>query len=114
MKRIFSACLMLAIAFSVAATVEAKTSKVKTVRVNISKSGYSPATITVKKGQKIRLLLTRTDAQNCGGEIVFSSLNIKKNLPVGKTVAVEFTPTDSGEIGFTCGMGMMKGKILVQ
>lgn len=114
MKIIFSAFLILATALSLFVTVEAKTSKPKTVRVNISKQGYSPSTINVKKGQKIRLLLTRTDAENCGGEIVFSSLNIKKNLPVGKTVAVEFTPTDSGEIGFTCGMGMMKGKILVR
>jgi plastocyanin domain-containing protein len=114
MKIIFSAFLMLVTAFSVITTVEAKNTKPKTVRVNISKQGYSPATINVKKGQQVRLLLTRTDSQNCGGEIVFSSLNIKKNLPVGKTVAVEFTPTDSGEIGFTCGMGMMKGKILVQ
>lgn len=114
MKIIFSAFLMLVTAFSAITTVEAKNTKPKTVRVNISKQGYSPATINVKKGQQVRLLLTRTDAQNCGGEIVFSSLNIKKNLPVGKTVAVEFTPTDAGEIGFTCGMGMMKGKILVQ
>lgn len=114
MKIIFGLVLMLATIFSVAATIEAQTSKVKTIQVNISKNGYSPAALTVKKGRKIRLLLTRTDSQNCGGEIVFSSLNIRKNLPVGKTVAVEFTPTDAGEINFTCGMGMYKGKILVQ
>lgn len=114
MRIIFSAFLMLATVFAGLTMVEAKTSKPKTVRVKISEQGYSPATISVKKGQKIRLLLTRTDAQNCGGEIVFSSLNIKKDLPVGKTVAVEFTPRSAGEIAFTCGMGMYKGKIVVQ
>ena len=114
MKTIISGILMLMIAYSAFITVEAKASKVKTIKVNISSKGYSPGTINVKKGQKIRLLLTRTDKQNCGGEIVFSSLNIKKTLPVGQTVTVEFTPQEAGEISFTCGMGMMKGKIVVQ
>ena len=114
MKTIISGILMLGLVFSAFMTVEAKSSKVKTIKVNISSKGYAPGTINVKKGQKIRLLLTRTDKQNCGGEIVFSSLNIKKTLPVGQTVTVEFTPQEAGEINFTCGMGMMKGKIVVQ
>jgi plastocyanin domain-containing protein len=114
MKTIISGILMLVMAFAALTTVEAKASKAKTVKVTISEKGYTPGTINVKKGQKIRLLLTRTDEKNCGGEIVFSSLNIKRTLPLGKTITVEFTPKSAGEISFTCGMGMMKGKIVVQ
>jgi plastocyanin domain-containing protein len=114
MKTIISQMLMLVLAFAAFTTVEAKAFKVKTIKVTISSKGYTPGAIKVKKGQKIRLLLTRTDEQNCGSEIVFSSLNIKKTLPLGKTVTVEFTPQNAGEISFTCGMGMMKGKIVVQ
>jgi plastocyanin domain-containing protein len=114
MKTIISGILMLVMAFADFTTVEAKASKAKTVKVTISSKGYTPGTIKVKKGQKVRLLLTRTDEKNCGSEIVFSSLNVRKTLPLGKTVTVEFTPSEAGEINFTCGMGMMKGKIVVQ
>lgn len=114
MKTILNVMLILMLAVSAFVTAQAKTSKVKTIKVNISSKGYTPGAIKIKKGEKVRLLLTRTDAQNCGGEIVFASLNIRKELPVGKTVTVEFMAQDAGEINFSCGMGMMKGKILVQ
>lgn len=84
-----------------------------TVKVTVSKQGFSPSTIDVEKGHKVRLEFTRTDAQNCGGTVVFPSLNIRKKLPVGKKVVVEFTPDKTGDIAFTCGMGMMKGKVVV-
>jgi plastocyanin domain-containing protein len=67
----------------------------------------------VKKGQPVKLAFYRADADNCGGEVVFSKQNIKKKLPVGETVLVEFTPTEAGEIAFACGMDMMRGKLVV-
>ena len=111
MKKITNLLLVLTIALGMVSLAEAKP---RTVKIKVSSAGFTPSSLTVKKNQKVRLLLTRTDAKNCGGEVVFSSLNVRKTLPVGKTVAVEFTPTESGEIAFACGMGMMKGKILVQ
>lgn len=84
-----------------------------TVKVTVSKQGFSPSTIDVEKGHKVRLEFTRTDAKNCASEVVFTSLNIRKKLPVGKKVVVEFTPDKTGDIAFTCGMGMMKGKVVV-
>ncbi len=84
------------------------------IKVTVSKNGYEPAEIKVEKGKPAKIAFTRTDAENCGGEVVFSKLNITKKLPVGETVLVEFTPTDAGDISFVCGMGMLKGKVLVQ
>ena len=66
-----------------------------------------------KKGQPVKLEFFREDEENCGEELVFPKLNIKKNLPVGETVSVEFTSQESGEIGFTCGMDMLRGKVVV-
>ena len=82
-------------------------------KIVVSGSGYEPAEIKVEKGKPVKLAFYRADADNCGGEVVFSKLNITKKLPVGETVLVEFTPTESGEISFACGMNMMKGKIVV-
>jgi len=83
------------------------------IKVTVSSNGYEPASISVKKGQPVKLAFTRTDANNCGGEVVFAKQNITKKLPVGETVLVEFTPTDAGEIGFACGMDMLRGKVVV-
>ncbi|MDQ3749048.1 MAG: cupredoxin domain-containing protein [Acidobacteriota bacterium] len=82
-------------------------------KITVSASGYTPELIPVKKGKPVKLAFYRADSNNCGGEVVFSKQNIKKKLSVGETVLVEFTPTDAGEIGFACGMDMMRGKLVV-
>lgn len=84
------------------------------IKITVSGDGYSPASVPVKKGQPVKLAFYRADAENCGGEVIFSKLNITRKLPVGETVLVEFTPDEVGEISFACGMNMMKGKVLVQ
>jgi plastocyanin domain-containing protein len=35
-------------------------------------------------------------------------------LPEGEQVPVEFTPQEPGEYEFTCGMGMLRGKVVVR
>ncbi len=84
------------------------------LKVTVSKNGYEPSEIKVEKGKPVKIAFYRADTENCGGEVVFSKLNITRKLPVGETVLIEFTPTEAGELGFACGMGMMKGKVLVQ
>ncbi|MCA1623642.1 MAG: cupredoxin domain-containing protein [Acidobacteria bacterium] len=84
------------------------------IKITVSKNGYEPSEIKVEKGKPAKLAFYRADAENCGGEVIFSKLNITRKLPIGETVLVEINPTETGEISFACGMGMYKGKILVQ
>ena len=77
-------------------------------------TNFEPKSVEVKKGQPVKLAFFRKDGENCGDEVVFPSLNITKKLPVGETVTVEFTPQEAGEVAFTCGMDMMRGKVVVQ
>lgn len=84
------------------------------IKITVSNNGFEPSEIKVEKGKSAKLAFYRADANNCGGEVVFPKLNIKKQLPVGETVLVEINPQESGEISFACGMGMMEGKVLVQ
>jgi plastocyanin domain-containing protein len=44
---------------------------------------------------------------------VFPSLNIRRSLPLNEPVVIEFTPNKSGEIGFVCGMNMLRGTAVV-
>ena len=83
------------------------------IKIKVSSKGYEPASLKVKKDQPVKLAFNRLDANNCGGEVVFPKLNIRKPLPVGETVLVEFTPAEAGELAFSCGMGMLRGKVVV-
>lgn len=83
------------------------------VKVTVSKNGFEPSEIKVEKGKPAKLAFYRADAENCASEVVFSKVNITKKLPVGEIVLVEFTPNDSGDVSFACGMGMFKGKVVV-
>lgn len=82
-------------------------------KITVSENGYEPSSVTVRMGEKVSLAFYRADGDNCGGEVVFPKQGIKKTLPVGETVLVEFTPTAAGEIAFACGMDMLKGKVVI-
>ncbi|MDQ6786621.1 MAG: cupredoxin domain-containing protein [Acidobacteriota bacterium] len=82
------------------------------IKVTVSKNGFSPSEIKAEKGYPLTLIFNRADNKGCGKEVVFSSLNIRKKLPLKKDVKIVITPTESGEIAFACGVGMMKGSII--
>ncbi|HXG85751.1 MAG TPA: cupredoxin domain-containing protein [Pyrinomonadaceae bacterium] len=90
--------------------VEAHT---RTVKITVDKNGFSPSSIEVEAGHKVNLVFNRADKNNCGNVVVFPKLKIRKNLPVGKDVIVSIMPTKAGNISFSCGMGMMKGSVVV-
>jgi plastocyanin domain-containing protein len=75
--------------------------------------GYSPSVITLKAGQPARLNFDRKDAGSCTEEVVFADFGIRRFLPSGKTTAIEFMPRQPGSFEFTCGMGMVRGKLQV-
>ncbi len=83
-------------------------------KIVVSKDGFAPQEIAYKKGQPLKLAFLRIDEENCGDEIVFKDLNIKKKLPVGQVVTVDVPTDKAGEINFACGMEMFKGKIIIQ
>jgi plastocyanin domain-containing protein len=41
-------------------------------------------------------------------------LSIRRDLPLNRPVAIEFTPEKAGEIAFACGMNMLHGTVVVQ
>jgi plastocyanin domain-containing protein len=80
----------------------------------IVKGGYSPDVIVVKRGMAVRINFYRDETAECSDTIVFGDFNIRKPLPAFRTTPIEFTPEKSGEYTFTCGMGMMRGKLIVE
>ena len=76
-------------------------------------NGYNPSVIEVKKGKPVELTFTGGKNIGCGGTVVFKTLKLSRECATGKSVTLKFTPTKKGEIPFTCGMGMLKGKVIV-
>ena len=77
------------------------------------KGGYAPDTIVVKQGQPVRLNFYRDETSACSEQVVFGDFGVVRDLPAFKTTAVEFTPGKAGEFVFTCGMNMLRGKLVV-
>jgi plastocyanin domain-containing protein len=69
--------------------------------------------VKAKKGEKLRLVVTRKTDRTCAKEIVVKDHGIEKELPLDKPVTVEFTPAKSGEIRYACGMGHITGIVFI-
>jgi membrane fusion protein, heavy metal efflux system len=87
---------------------------VQTATILVNEKGYEPSKVTLRAGVPARLTFVRTTDKTCGTEVVFTSLKIKKALPLNEPVLVEFTPEKSGDIAFACGMNMFHGTVIVQ
>ncbi len=88
--------------------------KAQTARIIVTEQGYKPDGIRLRRGIPARITFVRQAEGGCGTEIVLPAQGVKRALPLNKPVVVAFTPNKSGEFSFTCGMGMMRGKIVVQ
>ncbi len=81
---------------------------VQIVKMTQTSSGYSPNSFTIKRGIPVKWIITSKDAFTCAASIVSSKLGIRKNLEAGENI-IEFTPTETGQVRFTCSMGMYSG-----
>lgn len=96
-----------------ATTAEVAASGVQQIKVTV-KGGYSPDVIVVKQGAPVRLDFYRDETASCSEQVVFADFGIARDLPAFKTTPIEFTPQAPGEFTFTCGMHMMRGKLIVE
>jgi len=78
------------------------------------KGGYSPDVIVVKQGMPVKLDFYRDETASCSEQVIFGDFGIARDLPAYKTTSIEFTPQKTGEFTFTCGMNMLRGKLVVE
>ena len=86
---------------------------VRTIEMKVTENGFEPSKVKVKKGEKVRFVITRLTDRTCATEIVVKDHGINQPLPLNKAVTVEFTPTKSGEVKYACGMGHITGVVFV-
>ena len=82
------------------------------VEITQSGSGYNPRKVTVKKDVPVKLLINTTNLYVCTSTFVIPKFQIFSQLKEGIN-EITFTPTETGPIKFSCGMGMYTGGINV-
>ena len=111
------AALVMCLASAVVAAGQAASSDYHEFTMTAKDSGFDPSVITVKKGEKVRLIITATD---CEHEFRLDAFDIIQVLKKGDPEIIEFTANKAGTFEFKCsvycgkGHGKMKGKLLVE
>ncbi|MEK7824610.1 MAG: cupredoxin domain-containing protein [Candidatus Eisenbacteria bacterium] len=83
------------------------------VRIAV-RGGYQPPVIEVRAGRPVRLVFRREEVDGCSDTVLLPEWGIVQRLPAHQDTVVEFTPEKPGEFAFTCGMRMLRGKVVVR
>jgi plastocyanin domain-containing protein len=94
-------------------TAAAGTGGVQEVTIRVA-GGYDPARVTAKRGTPLRLVFDRQETSGCSEEVVFPAFGVRRYLPAHEKTTIELTPSEAGSFDFTCGMGMLRGKLIVE
>jgi plastocyanin domain-containing protein len=87
----------------------------RTIALSVTEKGYEPSPLTLKQGEPVKLVLTRTTDNTCATDIVIEDYDINAKLPLNQPVEVSFTPTKTGKLVYGCAMGkMLTGVFMVE
>ena len=87
------------------------------VEMTAVKYSFDPNTVRVKKGDRVKFVITATDRDH---GFKLAAIHIEQKLPTGEAVTVEFTADQAGTFAFQCsvfcGLGhkKMKGQLIVE
>jgi uncharacterized protein len=85
---------------------------VQEIVMDVNYRGFTPNTFTIQKGVPVKWIINGEQITGCTNEIISKQLGIRKKIVPGPNI-VEFTPQQAGTIGFSCWMGMVRGKFIV-
>ncbi len=84
------------------------------IEILVDDGVYTPASIEVPVGRPVILRFVRKDPNPCAGQVIFGSLGISADLPMGKPRDISLSLDEAGEYEFSCQMGMYRGRLLAR
>lgn len=108
---------ILAVFVAVAPAVAKPAPAANRVEISVTRKGFSPDHVTVKKDQPVVLAFKRTTDATCAKAVVVEigdGKKIQKELPLDQTVEIATTFAKAGELTYACGMDMVHGVMTVQ
>ena len=85
---------------------------VRTVHVRV-RGGYEPSVLHGRVGEPLRIVFSREETASCSEHVVFPAFGKSAMLPPFESVALELVPERAGEYEFTCQLGMLRGRLVV-
>ncbi|EYE88867.1 heavy metal-associated domain-containing protein [Fervidicella metallireducens AeB] len=85
---------------------------IQTITITADRLGYNPGVVYVQKSIPVKWIINGKVITSCNNQIIVPSLGIQKNLEDGENI-IEFTPEKTGDINYSCWMGMLTGVIRV-
>ena len=95
-----------------AARAAAVSAGVQRVQITI-RGGYNPSVVQVRQGIAVEIEFDRQETGDCSSRVVFPDLQLSAALPAHQRTTVRFTPQQPGSFGFSCGMNMIHGTLVV-
>lgn len=74
--------------------------------------GFNPDEFTIKKDVPVKWIINGENISGCVSSIVVPELDLNFELKKGEQI-IEFTPTETGDVYFSCSMGMVSGNFNV-
>lgn len=84
------------------------------IEILVENGVYTPARIEVPAGKPAVLRFLRKDPSPCAEKVLFDTLGVSAELPLGKPVMLTLTPDKPGEYEFTCQMRMYRGTLIAR
>jgi heme/copper-type cytochrome/quinol oxidase subunit 2 len=70
-----------------------------TVEIKVSRRGFEPARIELRRGETARLVISSGDGEHC---FAIDALRIEKRVRSGQPTRLELTPERAGTFAFYC------------
>lgn len=91
----------------------APTQEEQVVVMKITYDGFEPSTLRLKSGVPVKWIIQGDQVTGCTNQVIVPALKIEKDIAKGDNI-VNFTPKEKGTINFSCWMGMVRGKFIVE
>lgn len=85
----------------------------QTILMDVTNQGWTPDKFVLKKGVPTRWIINGKEINGCNNAIVVPKYNLNFKIKQGEQT-IEFTPTESGVIPWSCWMGMIPGTFIVK
>ena len=83
------------------------------IHMNVTRNGWEPNTFVLKTGVPVKWVINGQVITNCNRAIQVPKYGLRFNIQQGEQT-IEFTPTESGIVPWSCWMGMIPGTFIVK
>jgi sulfite exporter TauE/SafE/copper chaperone CopZ len=83
------------------------------IRMDVTSAGWVPNSFILKKGVPVKWIINGKQLNGCNNAITVPAYNLSFNIKQGEQT-IEFTPTQTGVIQWSCWMGMIQGTFVVR